>query len=420
MDEKETKTEQPVEKKEDVVEVTETDLKSLIGDAVKSATGELQTEIKDLKARQERLVGEPPALETKERNIKESKIKFAPKRKNRDQMPIDEFSFCRFFEAQMSGNWKNAEYERYALDESLAKRKALAWASGSTGGYYVGTEFLPQEFVEVYQARQVTRQAGVRVLPCTGAPVNIPKATSSVTKYWTTQNATITASDVTPAQLQLTPKFLTARSQFSRFLFQSSAGTAEDIIRNDMAAVMAVAIDDAVLEGGGTDEPSGMAATASINTVTAGNEAITMADLRDMEYELQKDNAKFIKPAWFMNPRTWHAVSELLINSETNHFLFSAQPEMAVKQSILGYPVYITTSVSITNSSTDSGDDHANVILADMNDVILAEWEGIDLAATDVGGNAWAQNAIEVRAIATVDVGVRNPNSICLLSDTTS
>jgi hypothetical protein len=55
-----------------------------------------------------------------------------------------------------------------------------------------------------------------------------------------------------------------------------------------------------------------------------------------------------------------------------------------------------------------------------MTDVILAEWGGVELAATDVGGNAWAQNAIEVRATYACDVGVRNANSICLIDDSTS
>ncbi len=340
-----------------------------------------------------------------------------PKRTDERGLPIDEFSFVRFFEAK-TDHKKFTGFEGEAISES--QKKSLSWASGSSGGYWVGAEFLPEQFIEYYYAAQICRQAGIRVLPCTGAPVNIPKNSGSVTTYWTTQNATITASDVTPGQLQLTPKFLTARSQFSRFLFKTSGGSAEDIIRSDMATAMAEEIDAAVLEGSGSSsEPTGMVNTSSINTVTAGNEALTMDDLRDMEYELQYDNVKFKKPAWLMHPRTWHGIQEFKINSEANHFMFNPFQQDAARKFLLGYPVYVTTSISIDVTTTESAT-QANLMLADMDDIILAEWSGIAVDATDTGGNAWTQNAIEVRAVTAVDVGVRNANSICLINDTTT
>jgi len=324
-------------------------------------------------------------------------------------LPKNEFSFVRFAEGCRSDKFNGLEAE------VIAESKALAWASGSSGGYFVGAEFLPAEFIENYGAAQICRQAGMRILPATGSPIQIPKLTSGVTTYWVSQNDDITLSDITPGQLELTPKICAARSKISKTLFQTSAGSAESIIMSDMALALGRAVDSAVMEGSGAaGEPTGMAETAGINTVSASSGAITIAMLRDMELDLQTSDVRFAKPAFLMNPRTWHTISEI---EQDSKFIFSAQPERAVMRSIFGYPVYLSTAVSTTNGTAGN---EANVFLVDMDDIILCEWSGIELDATDIGDDAWKSYAVQFRGIVSLDVGVRNATSICLISDTTS
>lgn len=346
----------------------------------------------------------------------------------------DEFSLGRFFAAQVSHDWSNAKYERYCLDQSKrtfgsVTQKALGWASGSSGGYWVATEFLPQEFINYFAANIVCRKAGCKVLPCTGAPVNIPTMTAGATAYWVSQNATLTASDTTPGQLQLTPHFVVARSQISEFLAQSSEGAAETLIREDMARVLALAIDDAMLEGvpstATPGKPTGLTNTSSIGTVAIGTNggALTMTHLHSMKYSLDLYNVPEDGRCWIMHPRTWGGINQYIVNTETNNFLFNPRPQVPYANQIFGYPVYTSTQVSITNSKgggTETGLTLANVFLVNMKDVILAEWGGVALKATDVGGNAWAQNAIEVKATYAMDMGVRHAKSVCLISDSTT
>ena len=349
------------------------------------------------------------------------------KKVDENGLPLDEFCFTRYFRGLTSPRGVTG-FEKEALEVS---QRAISWASGSAGGYWVGAEFLPEEFIAQFRAALVCAKAGMRVLPCTSAPVQIPKVTASGTVYWVSQNGTITESSPTPGELSLTPKFAAHRVQLSKYLVSSSSGAAEQIVREDMAQALAVAVDAAVLEGAPTTAspcPVGMENTASINNVDIGTNggALTQALLDDMIYELDLDNVPQDGRAFIMHPRTWHAITQFIKGSTANDFVYTpagsatapnvqGAPLMAIR----GIPVFTSTNVSIAETK-GTGTNLANIYLARMTDVILAEWGGVELAATDVGGNAWAQNAIEVRATYACDVGVRNANSICLIDDSTS
>lgn len=378
----------------------------------------------------------PAAAADADERLYEDRIREAQNRSPAGLPPKDQFSFVRFFRAQMAHKPELAPFEWRCYEASQRKfdslhQKAVGWASGSAGGYWVGSEFLPEEFVEHFRSALVCKAAGMRILPCTGAPVQIPKTTASGTVYWLAQNANITESSPTPGQLSLTPKFAAHRVQLSKFLVNTSSGAAEQIVREDMSRALAVAIDKAVLEGKtttATPSPNGLAETASINNVDIGTNggAITQALLDDMIYELDLDNVPQDGRAFIMHPRTWHNITQIIRAASTQDFLYvpegtrvTPNVQGAPLLMIRGIPVFLSTNVSIAETK-GSGSALANIFLARMTDVILAEWGGVELAATDVGGNAWAQNAVEIRATYACDVGVRNPNSVCLIDDSTS
>lgn len=347
------------------------------------------------------------------------------------QIRKDEFSLWRFLQAQLSHDWSEAKYERYCMDltkKNLAglEQKALGWVSGSSGGYWVAAEFLPEEFINYYAANIVCRKAGCRTLQPTGAPVQIPKVTAGATAYWVGQNSNITASDQTPNQLTMYPKFCVARTQISEFLAQSSEGVAESIVREDLSRVLALAVDDAMLEGNlATATPNiieGMANTASIQNVDIGTNggALTMAHLYSMKYALDLYNVPEEGRVWLMHPRTKNGIDQFLVNAETQHYVFGQNAELGPRNMLIGYPVFTSTQLAINLSKgggTEGGVNLARLFLVNIKDIILAEWGGIGLKATDVGGNAWAQNAIEVKATAAVDMGVRNSTSIVMIDD---
>ena len=164
-----------------------------------------------------------------------------------------------------------------------------------------------------------------------------------------------------------------------------------------------------------------MASTSSINTVEIGSNGgpITFDLLRQMIYELQADDVPMENLAWLMHPRTWNSILQLKINSEANRYVINPDQQMRDLLKLYGFPVYLSTQIS-TDLQKGSSNTCANLFLVHMPDVILCEWGGLELQSTDVGGDAWVKNLIEVKATYVVDVGVRHVDSVCLINDTTS
>jgi HK97 family phage major capsid protein/HK97 family phage prohead protease len=407
-------------------------------DAMKAVTEGIKTltdEIADLKKRYgDSLVQVKSKNLPSDAEIAEKRKEYAAKKRNPNELPPeDEFSFIRCAIAQINRDWSLAPYEKYAIEQGSKKlnelatnEKAIAWASGSAGGYWVPEEFLPEQFYMDFVANLVARKAGIFILPCRSAPVLIPRVSAGGTAYWVAQNANLTESAPTPNQLSMQPKWCTARVQISQFLAQTSAGAAERIVRQEIARRIALAVDDAVLEGTGTSgKPIGLAATSSINTVAIGADGgtFTPAHAFSMLYALEYDNVPMDGVSWIFHPRTWNTFRQSTVGSDTyNYLLWQNQTGSianATRYELLGYPVYTTTQMTI-NGTKGSGTNLARILLANWKECILAEWGGLEVKATDVGGLAWQQNAIEFKGTYCCDVAVRDANAVCLLSDSTS
>jgi HK97 family phage major capsid protein/HK97 family phage prohead protease len=365
----------------------------------------------------------PTTTPVKTFNVKRNSFVLADDAGN-EPCPRDEFSFVRAALAQTSGDWSHAEYERYVHDVST--KKTIAWASGSAGGYWVSPEFLPERFYMDYTANIVARKAGIQVVPFNSAPVNIPRVSAGGTAYWLAQNTTITESSPTPNQFQMTPKWCCARVQISKFLAQTSQPAAEQIVRREMARRLSLAVDYAVLHGPGTSgKPTGLTATGSINTVAIGTNggAVTPAHLYSMLYALEYDDVPQDGLAFVMHPRTWNYIRQILVGADTNNYLFFQSVPNAIANAappyLLGYPVYLSTQVVINRTKGSATTKCASIILANFKECILGEWGGIAVDVTDIGGNAWIQNALEFRAVLATDVGVLNANAVCHLADNT-
>jgi HK97 family phage major capsid protein len=217
----------------------------------------------------------------------------------------------------------------------------------------------------------------------------------------------------------MSPHQASAFTIASNMLLNMSNPAAGNIIKNDMIQILGQLIDLAVLQGSGvSNQPQGIDNVSGINTVTAGG-ALTWALIEDFPYELDVDNAPSVKRAWIMHPRTLHNIRQLT-TSNTPLFVGTPQAQPLTNDlaggGLIGYPVYTTTQIPITGGT---GSD-ASVYFCDWNDVVLANWGGLEIVASSESGSSFQQNQTHIRAIHLVDVMVRHPVSCCLCNDTTS
>lgn len=317
-----------------------------------------------------------------------------------------------------AGAWKGAEREREA--GIAARERALSVGSDSAGGYVVPEEYMA-ELIELLRSKVVASQAGATQLTgLSGSPVKMPKLTGAVTAQWQTgENTSITASDQTFGEVSMTPKMATALTKMSRRLVALSNPSVEAIVRADLVASIARLVDLAAFRGSGSSgQPTGIANTASINTITSVG-AIAIDDIYDALYKLEEDNSPMNRVALVCHPRTWNQLRKLRAGGSTTTdgaYLIQPDPTVAARGTILGYPVYTSTQIPITlGGGTDTV-----AYFADFSELLIGQWGTMTIEATESGGDAFQYHQLWCKAVMEMDVAVRHPESFVELAGITA
>jgi len=221
----------------------------------------------------------------------------------------DAFSLARACRAIARKDFCDAPYEQEVF--AATKEKAMSSGVDPAGGYVVPEESLSQ-VIELLRARVVAYDLGARDLMATGIPLTIPRLTTGSVGYWVSENSAITASDLGFEQINMTPKTVAGRVILSNLLLETSTPTADQIIQEDLAAQLGVAMDVGILDGiGAAGQPTGIMNTAGIASVAmmdltpvaAGIGAPpTIASMLEFVSDLDGANAPAGKRGWAIHP----------------------------------------------------------------------------------------------------------------------
>jgi HK97 family phage major capsid protein len=320
------------------------------------------------------------------------------------------FSIFKAIRALTDKNWKDAGFElechteilkRTGLQEAInggfympadIQRRDLTVATSTAGGNLVATDLQASSFIDLLRARSRLAQLGATMLPGLVGNVAIPKLTGAATGYWLTNEATaITESQQTIGQLALAPKNLGAYTELSRQLMLQATPAAEALVMNDLAKVLALAIDLAGFEGSGSSgQPTGISATAGIGSVTGTS--LALAGIIEFQTDVAAGNALADGSAYVTTP----TVAGLLKGRAR---IASTDSKCLWEGSILDGTVDGFTATSTTQLTASS------MIFGDFSQVIIGEWSMLEIALNPYASFAAAITGI--RAIQSVDVGIR-------------
>ena len=79
-------------------------------------------------------------------------------------------------------------------------------------------------------------------------------------------------------------------------------------------------------------------------------------------------------------------------------------------------PVLTSTQLPF-NLTKGSSTDCTEVYFGNFEELLIGQWGAVEILATNIGGNAWIQNAIEVRLILNLDIQVRHAQSFVYCAD---
>lgn len=155
----------------------------------------------------------------------------------------------------------------------------MTTASDAIGGFLVGTQNLTA--ADVLRPWSVTARAGLTIVENLRENVTVPKVDTPPTGQWlSSEVSTVTLEQAVIGQAALVPHMYGCMLAFSRkMLLQTPA---EQFLRAQLLGAAGLALDKAVLAGGGTEEPVGILGTPSLasesGTSFAWSNACTMLE----------------------------------------------------------------------------------------------------------------------------------------------
>jgi HK97 family phage major capsid protein/HK97 family phage prohead protease len=333
------------------------------------------------------------------------------------QKDMGNYSFARVLNALANPNdkkaWEAAKFE-IELSQAAAEKggkaakgiivpvdmlrhkRDLSVGTSTAGGHTVATDLLAGSFIDLLRKKSVVQRAGAQVLNGLVGNIAIPRQTGAATAYWVGEAAAITESQQAFDQVPMSPKSVGAFTDFSRKLLLQSSVDVENMIRNDLAQVLALEIDRAALYGSGSsNQPTGLKSITGVNTVDLTAYATpTWAEIVGMESQIAADNADVGTMKYLVNaigrgnckttPKTSGQPIFLMENGEMN-----------------GYGVEVSNQVA-------AGD----IWFGNFADLILGFWSGLDLLVDPYTMST--SGSVRVVAQQDVDIAARHGESFCL------
>lgn len=322
------------------------------------------------------------------------------------------FSFLRAIRAQASPNdraaWEAASFEREVSDATAARmgiardgihvphdvlRRDLTASSATAAGDLIFTDARPGSFIELLRNRLALTTLGIQTLTGLTGPVAIPKQTGSATAYWVAEKGTLTESNPTVGQINMTPKTCGAYTEFSRRLLIQSSMDVETMVRNELTTILGLEIDRVALYGtGSASQPLGLKNVTGINTKDFAANQPTYAELVELETLIAADNADIGALSYLTNATIYGGMKTTEKASSTAQFVL--EPGGTVG----GYPV-------VRSNQVESND----VWFGVWNQMILGIFGSLTIQvnpyALDTSGG------VRVTAFQDVDVAVRYPEA---------
>lgn len=279
------------------------------------------------------------------------------------------------------------------------------------GSNIISTDYMGSQFIDILRNTLVTKRMGARVLNGLQGNVDIPRRKASGTAGWVAENGALSAADIQFDKVQLTPKHAGALTELSRNMILQTSPDVETLVREDFALILAEAVDGVAIQGGGSNEPTGILETSGIGDVAMGTNGLALSDgddLVDLIGAVADENAEQGSLAFLTNTSVRSALMKLKDGDGRYYgldYLFQK------------FPRYFSNLVpSDLDKGTSTGVCSA-MIFGNWNDLLLGYWSAFDILVNPYESTAYSKGNVQVRAMLTCDVAVRHAESFAAIQD---
>ncbi len=308
--------------------------------------------------------------------------------------------------SQMEGRVSGALAEYQAEAEKRNGRKAegvyvplsafeTRVSTTTTASEITPDDFRADQYIGPLRNSLLMRSMGIRTLTGLRGDVVIPKHGASLIAGWVNENEALSASDMSFDDVRLEPKHVGALTELSRQLIQQSSPDINGLVRDDLNAVMAQALDTALIMGTGVKDPLGIInvddiQTGSISSVPTWAELLELSDMLDV---LNVTGYRYL---------TSPGVMKLLRGTQ--------------KETGTGNYLATTGSIGDVPASVTNQMPAGTLLLGDFSQMLLGVWSEVDILVNPYAETAYSKGNVLVRAMMTAGAAVRHPEAFVLAS----
>ena len=351
---------------------------------------------------------------------------------------IRNYSFLKALNAASRGDWSGAGLESEMSQEVARKRgkqpqgfyvpdqawrdyskRELTVGTDASGGYFAPSVQLSSEWINALRAKMVLPGLGMRIMSGLNTKIQIPKISAGASAAFVAESGAVSDQTQTTAQITLQARTLGARTDVSRLLLLESDPSIEQIVRDDLVAAVADKIEDVMIEGGGSNEPTGITQTSGIGSVAIGTNggAPTWASVVNLVKEVEVDNAAINGSTlgFLTNPKVKSKMASTAKVSSTDSVMILNEPY----NSLYGYPVRFTTNVPSDLTKGSSSGVCSAMIFGDFSQLIMATFgSGPDVLVDPYSSST--DGTVRIVIFNEIDAAVRHAQSFAADLDYTT
>jgi len=289
---------------------------------------------------------------------------------------------------------------------------ATGGSGGDQGGMTVATN--KAGLLDDFFNQSVLRSLGSTVLEGLTGNLDIPRIIAGTAGAKKAENAAADEVSPTTAMLSLSPKRLPAYIDISEQLLRQSSSALESILRTHLTAQMGAVREASFFHGGGTNEPTGIAATSGIGSIAGGTNgaAPIWTHLTGLEEKVDAQNALLGNLAYVSNGQIRKKLKETPRQSSgvEGNFL------LGTDNMVNGYKAAFTNAVSRTLTKGSASAVCSAIFFGNFADFYEAYWGGVSLEMVRDKTNA-ISGLYTLVANVYYDGGVVRPKSFAAMLD---
>ena len=299
-----------------------------------------------------------------------------------------------------------------ALHKVLEQKKQLNAGTPSEGGFTVPLAF-SGEYIDALVATTLIDKLNIRRVPLIHGNLSIPRMDTTSAVSWVGEITSGGKTQPTFGEVNMRAKKLKAITAISNTLLNESGVNLEGWISEDLMRKTRIALDNAMLNGTGSQyQPLGLANNADVQITGGTSTALGITTPNDMVALLQQANVRLENVHWLLNPigESW------LRNKAFASGPFAWSDEMARTGKLRGFDFHASSTVGY---NANDGSPYADFWLGDFAEMMFGVARDITIEISREGSfsdggniiNAFDQDLTLIRLITECDFACRQPNA---------